>query len=595
VPRHPAVAYAVVVCCLLVLVAVVGLTIADSPTLLPALFFAALLLAVALPWIHALRIAGPVQHNNRAVNAMLAGRIEEAERHLIEAERSHASMIRITTKIVRGQLCVHRAELSEALLHLDAALAARLPWLGRFHAKLAIASARGTRAFVRALRGDQAGARADLAALERLPLKRPDTQVSAALANSVLLLRAGDRSALREFLDRHRTLLFEFTSPRERALVRALSWSSRKRDTAYRTPMRTEARRPQQGLDAWLDAVLPGAGDLAEDLRDADELAAADPVERVVEVAEPVADRVPTRVQKPSAPSMSVAMPARGGSAFGAGLLWKTLALWVVLIVTFLAVWQFFAPEPLPPAEQFQPEEDFPIWAIAAPTVLLFAAIIGGVLWRGQRAQRALLRAFGLIASDPPAAHDLLVRLTRSTLKLVSAQAHLSLAGLGERAADFDVALAHAEAALRQLQAPGMRAVAYDLLLPDVHAMRALAFAGLDRMTEASVELAAIEHDFPAFYLLERSKVRVLQLLAARAGDYRSAARIAADRSPDLPISYRDDVLGELAEVVARGTAVERTRLNRLRHEIDGDTVLAHWLDVAAPKLMARFDDLRAA
>jgi hypothetical protein len=591
VPRHPAVAYAVVICCCLALLAALSLTVGESPNVLPGLFFAALLLALGLPWIHALRVAKPVQHNNSAINAMLAGRFDEADRHLIEAERSNSPMLRITTKIVRAKLCVQRAELNHALQHLDAVLAARLPWLGRFHAKLATASASGTRAFVRALRGDQAGARADLAALEQLPLKRPDALASAALANAVLLLKAGDRTALREFLDKNRTLLFEFTSPRERALVRALSWSSRQRDFAYRTPMRSQARGTHQGLDAWLDTVLPGAGSLAEDLRDTDELVSPALVTRTAEAA----GGAPTRVRPATAPFMSVAMPANGNSGFAPGLPGKPLLLWVTLIVAFLAIWQFLSPDTEPPAQVYAPEESFTVWVIALPLVLLFSSILGALLWRGQRAQRALLRAAVLVASDAPAAHDLLVRLTRSSLKMIAVQAHQSLAGLAERAGDFGAALAHADAALLQLRAPGARAMAYDLLLPDIHAMRALALAGLDRMSEASVELAAIEHDFPAFYLLERSKVRVLQLLAARAGDYGSAAKIAAGRSPDLPISYRDDVLGELAEVVARGTAVERTRLNRLRHEIEVDPVLAHWLDIAAPALVTRFDDLRAA
>ena len=590
-PRHPAVAYAVVVCCGLALLAALSLTLSDGPNVLPGLFFAVLLLVLGLPWLHALRMAKPVQHNNSAVNAMLAGRFDEAERHLIEAERSNASMLRITTRILRAQLCVQRAELDEALRHLDAVLAARLPWVGRFYAKLATASARGIRAFVRALRGDQAGARADLAALEQSTLKRTDALASAAVANAVLLLKAGDRPGLREFLEKNRTLLFEFTSPRERALVRALSWSSRKRDVAYRTPVRSDARGTPHGLDAWLDAVLPGAASLAEDLRDAEEHATPAPVTRAAE-AESAA---PTRVRPAAVPLMSVAMPASGNPGFASGLPGKPLLLWVVLIVAFLAIWQFLSPDTEPPAQVYEPQERVSLWAIVLPPVLLFSSILGALLWRGQRAQRAVIRAAVLIATDPPAAHDLLVRLSRSSLKMIAVQAHLSLAGLGERAGDFGAALAHADAALRQLRTSGARAMAYDLLLPDIHAMRALALAGLDRMSEASVELATIEHDFPAFYLLERSKVRVLQLLAARAGDFRSAAQIAASRSPDLPISYRDDMLGELAEVVARGTAVERMRLNRLRHEIEADPVLARWLEIAAPALMTHFDDLRAA
>jgi len=40
---------------------------------------------------------------------------------------------------------------------------------------------------------------------------------------------------------------------------------------------------------------------------------------------------------------------------------------------------------------------------------------------------------------------------------------------------------------------------------------------------------------------------------------------------------------------------VARTRLNRLRHEIEVDRGLARWLDVTVPGLMDRFDALRPA
>jgi len=294
---------------------------------------------------------------------------------------------------------------------------------------------------------------------------------------------------------------------------------------------------------------------------------------------------------------MSVSMPARRGFVTGAPLGWKTLVLWLFLIVAFLAIWQFLSPEPSVsrgPGQAPDSQYDVMFSIIVAP-LGFFLAILAAILWRAKRAQKAIVRAGNLIASDPLRAHDELVGLSRSTLKQVSARAHVMLAGLAERAADFKTSLAQADAALAQLRVPMARAVAYDLLLPDVHAARALALAGLDRMSEASVELAAIEHDFPTFYRLERSRFRVLQLLAVRSGDYQSAARLSKARAPDLPISYRDDVLGEIAEVVARGGTIGRTRLSRLRCEIELDPTLAHWLDASAPELMRRFNDLRAA
>jgi len=346
--------------------------------------------------------------------------------------------------------------------------------------------------------------------------------------------------------------------------------------------------------------VLPGAGELAEE--PLPELEAASALQfteasarKTAAVAAKVEIGASRELGRPHPPVMSVAMPARRGFVTGSAFAWKTLVLWVVLIVAFLAIWQFLSPEPSATQAPGPRAEYDPILSIVFVPLILLVTIFAGLLWRAKRAQRAIVRAGNLIASDPLRAHEELVGLSRSMLKQLSAKAHVMLAGLAERAGDFNASLAHADSALAQLRVPLARAVAYDILLPEVHAARALALAGLDRMSEASVELAAIEHDFPAYYLLERSRFRVLQLLAVRSGDYQSAARLSKARAPDLPISYRDDVLGEIAEVVARGGTIGRTRLSRLRCEIELDPTLAHWLDASAPELMRRFNDLRAA
>ncbi len=533
--------------------------------------------------LRAFRLAQPIRRNNSAVNALLAGRIEEAEAHLREVERSRAPMFKLTTGLMRAKLCVRRSELEQALAHLDTVLAAPLPWFGRDQARQTTHAARGLRAVVRALLGDVTGARSDLEALGRIAMKGPDAEASASLAEALLLRRAGDAKGLAASLDRNWQLLMESTSPRERALVRALRWSSRQRDVAYRTPTREQANNPEGSLEAWLEAVFPGAGDLAEDT-----IPEGPP-------GTPASPRERARVRSPGTDVSAlpaVSPPARPSWPLGSGFP-RLLVLWVVLIVAFLAIWQFMGtPDRAEPVAS-APAGEFG-WLV--PTAVLFyAVLLGGVIWRMKRAQRAFLKAAALIPRDARAAHDELVRWTRSGLKQLAAQAHLMLAGLAERAADYQVALAHADAGLRSLRRYAAKAAAYDAVLPGLRAMRALAFAGLDQRSKAEAELMAIERGFPSFFFLERSRVRVQLLLAVRAGDYQAAARIAADRSPDLPISYRDDVLGEIAQAVAPGQPVARTRLNRLRHEIEVDPVLARWLDVTAPGLMDRFDALRAA
>jgi hypothetical protein len=266
----------------------------------------------------------------------------------------------------------------------------------------------------------------------------------------------------------------------------------------------------------------------------------------------------------------------------------------LVLIAAFLGVWQFLSPNGARPPETAPTPAAGTAWALFLP--IGFAVVILGVmLVRGQRVQRDLLRATWRMATSPEAAQAAFLRLTRSGFKQIAAQAHLMLAMLAERAADFAATLAHADAALAQLREPGVRAAAYDLQLPEIRAMRALALAALDRRQEAADELARVQREFPAFYMLERARVRTEQLLAVRDSDFASVARLARARAADLPISYRDDVLGEIATLATSGAAVGRLRLSRLQHELECDPLLAHWLDVTAPDLMARFSRLQPA
>lgn len=60
----------------------------------------------------------------------------------------------------------------------------------------------------------------------------------------------------------------------------------------------------------------------------------------------------------------------------------KTLILWVVLIVTFLSIWQFLAPAPgAKPEPVLPPCESAPIWHSVAPYVAFFAIFVGVYRW----------------------------------------------------------------------------------------------------------------------------------------------------------------------------------------------------------------------
>src|SRR5262245_4926518 len=102
-PRHPAVGLSVVLAVVFLVPVVLGLVLTDGSSLLFWFFLGVALMFVYFA-IHAKRTALPVQHNNSAVNALYAGRHEDVEAHLVEAERSSARLLRITTNFIRAQL-----------------------------------------------------------------------------------------------------------------------------------------------------------------------------------------------------------------------------------------------------------------------------------------------------------------------------------------------------------------------------------------------------------------------------------------------------------------------------------------------------------
>jgi hypothetical protein len=261
-------------------------------------------------------------------------------------------------------------------------------------------------------------------------------------------------------------------------------------------------------------------------------------------------------------------------------------------VVVFLGIWQLLSPD-TPQTAQMPVRTMPPAVAVVLAFIpaVIFFGVFTALIWRARTSLRSMIRASVLMGRDPKRAQALLERLARSSTHLTASEAHLGLAWLAEREASFDVALAHADVALDR--AKKKRASAYDLLLPQIHATRAFALAALDRRKAARSELALIEKQFPAFFYLERTRVRVRLLLMVRKGDFSSASQLSADRPPDLPISYREEMLGDIAEMVERTGALTREKLDRLRYEIDSDPVLGDWLDVVAPDLMHRFSEMR--
>src|SRR5262249_17069222 len=150
---------------------------------------------------------------------------------------------------------------------------------------------------------------------------------------AVLLSRADDRDALAHLLSRDRMLLLEFTAPRERALVRALQRMLRARPTsAYREPAKREEMdaNGEPALASWIATVAPQAA------------AFGPPAGRKRASAE--------RVGLENEPNPeSVARVETAQARVHRRHTRRTLMLvWLLLIVTFVAIWQFMQPEATP-------------------------------------------------------------------------------------------------------------------------------------------------------------------------------------------------------------------------------------------------------
>jgi hypothetical protein len=122
-----------------------------------------------------------------------------------------------------------------------------------------------------------------------------------------------------------------------------------------------------------------------------------------------------------------------------------------------------------------------------------------------------------------------------------------------------------------------MKAVAHDMLLPSAIAERAFCLAALGRFAEADAELAGLSA-FPTFSLAARAvfRVRLAQVLGRR--DRVAALALSRQRTIDLPLSHRDELLCDLLEATESGS-LEEDEWARLDAELREDPKLAAWTE----------------
>jgi hypothetical protein len=524
---------------------------------------------------------------NAATNAALAGRRDEAEARLEKASgRLGLGYLARVVDVSRASLAMSRGDLTAADRHATAAIERPLGVVGRAQGRVHVTEARALRALVRASRSDVAGARADIEAVRASRQAAPGALARATLAEAVLLERGADRGALRDHLHRERTLLMEHTVPRERALVRAYRRMLRTRaTTVYRNASpREEAATAESSVSSWIAKVAPDAAAFVpadRPLDDAAETAAIDAASS-------------THTGPRAEPLRHIAsVKHAGGARARTGR--RVALVWVSLILVFLAIWQFLAPDGPPssaPSPTPSPSADLLAWLLPALLCVVLVGVVVAFVARARRRARELERALVSAALGDAAAQKELERLADSSVPLVATRALLSCATEAERRGDLHVALSLCDRGLAKAET--IRVLAFDVLLPGLAAERALVLAALGHGVDALAEIDALATTYPSYALLDVARARVSLVERARRGDLRGAARGIEGRE-DLPIPLRDELLGRVAKAASAPGSLGAAEMEHLDEELREDETSRRWIAAVAPAALDAWARARRA
>lgn len=552
----------------------------------PLVIASSLLFGGFFIWIGvtSLRLGSVVQLSNTAFNELARGNVLEAEAILDEIAQGPLNpLVRRAVALQRSLIAMSRGDAVRAEAEATKACEGRPGVFSGAHERVQMAAGFASRAMARATQGNGDGARADAQVALASPDAAPEALARATLAQAVLLARADERVALGDLLDRNRTLLVEASRPRERALVRALQRMVKARaSSAYREPGRREEldEHGQPGLQSWVAQVAPGAAPF---------------VREAGTTKEQLGDLTPEGPPPSSAMANIKTAHAAAAKAQRPGKqVRRVVALWLVLVGLFVLIWRLLddggrRPGHRPPSP---PVDTGSAISLFLTGLFVLAGVAISVAMRRQSTQsRAMLEGLRhMFCGDFPAAETTFRRLTTATAGGIAAQAFLQLAYLEERKGQFERALSHVNDGIgRATKHKAHRGLYADILLPDLHAQRAVALLGVGREGEAFAELALLAREFPAYPFAARAQLRVQLLAASRRGDTEAATLLAKERTPDLPLPARDEFLADLLLVRAGGGGAGDTwrvsEVERLRGELHGDGDLRAWLAVVGPGL----------
>lgn len=514
-----------------------------------------------------------VQANNLAHDEILRGNVDRAEAILApllaKAKRGHTLR---AVQIQRAAIALHRGDAEAAEALATAAIDAPGHPLSRRYEAQQIPSARALRALARAMRGDPGGALSDAEAAERDPHRAPDAVARARLARAMLEAKSEDTTKLVELV-RGFGRLREGLSARERGLLRAFERMTHvPRGSVYRHAAPKIAEAESAGLAAWVEKIAPRAASFVVERP----LAAAAPV-AVVEA--PTAEG---EARRKRSQEVGKTLAKRRPRAL------VVLALWVVLILLFVAIWQFLSPGS--PAEVVTADPGAPeptsLGLTLAPLGLVaaFVGLFAILLRRGGAQDKELAEARLRVATDDVAGAEAIYRRhTKSRMVAIAAQANLGLAQIHEERGDFHAAAVEAQEGVTRASA--MKGVTSDILLPELIATRAFALAAGHEVEESLAELAELDRGYPTYPYRTRALLRARIAQALARGDRARAAAIVDERTAEMALTLRDELLCDLLVAWARGGSEdEREHLARSLRE---RPETAAWIEALAPGLAA--------
>jgi len=515
-----------------------------------------------------------------ALQALTRGQTEEAEAHLdVIPKRTGNRTVTRAVAYLRGLVAFHRGDLKSVPAMLEDAVAEKTGIMLVNHEKMQRSLGLSLRALVWASTGDAARARADATEVLASPHALPEAIARARLAEAVVFARdAGSSDALAAHLRTHASLILENSPPRERVLCRALRRMVQSRARSiYREPAPMAEEAEKNALRDWVAQVVPDAAAHAGD--------GAGTAERAEEAPAPT-------VTAEALGQIARARVAAKSTTKSPRIWGRVLALWVLLIVMFLTVWQFLTPAERPHhahAAAPPPEDITPFMTTLIPLLFLgvMIALVARILRRNRRIERDVLAARRADAlGNMEEAEALMASLEKNPQGLGLAQAAALRAKTAEQHARFDECVAHCDRALGSIAAQprATRQVSAFALTPSIIVQRAVALAALGREPEANAELATLAREHPTYGYRAGGELRVRLIAALRRGDLDSARSIARERTAELPISLRDEVLADLVLAVAPSGA-SREEQERVDAELRDDEMTRTWIDAVAPGL----------